>query len=291
MTISSRRFNLAFCGCGFLGMYQTGVVAALRTHANGMMDTVDKVGGSSSGSLNAAMLVCDVPVERSFEFGLRTAAKIRSNKWLIPWANLDKEVRECAAQCLPDDAHLRATDRLHVSVSTTGLPYFKNELVSSFSSREELIDALAQSCFLPMYSGFKPSYRGKRWAFDGSFTDNRPILQADADTDNIIVSPFAGKAAVISPALSDTGWTLFDISYKKTPFTVSKENLKRINPIMLIPPKTHQLKKLYITGYSDTKLFLQREGLYEEAAEPDVLHLFDEGTTVEQEKIKCEDLD
>ena len=51
------------------------------------------------------------------------------------------------------------------------------QLVSSFSSREELIEALAQSCFLPLYSGFRPSYRGKRWAFDGSFTDNRPVLQ------------------------------------------------------------------------------------------------------------------
>ena len=108
----------------------------------------------------------------------------------------------------------------------------------------------------------------------------------------MIVSPFAGKAAVISPTLSDSGWTLFDISYKKTPFSVSKENLKRLNPIMLIPPKTHQLKNLYIAGYNDTKLFLQGEGLYEDGREPDVLHLFDpELTTVDQAKIKFEDLD
>jgi len=283
MTISSRRFNLAFCGCGFLGMYQTGVVAALRTHAKGMLSRVDKIGGSSSGSLNAAMLVCGVPLERSFEFGLRTAHKIRSNKLKIPWANLDKEVRECAAECLPEDAHLLASSRLYISISTVGLPYFKNELVSSFSSRDELIEALAQSCFLPMYSGFKPAKRGNKWAFDGSFTDNRPILKAGPDTDNIIVSPFAGKAAVISPALSDIGWAFFDISYKKTPFTVSRENLTRLNPIMLIPPKTTQLQNLYIAGYSDTKLFLHKEGLYEDSAEPDVLHLFNtKSTTADQ---------
>lgn len=266
----ARRINLAFCGCGFLGLYHTGVVAALRTHAkNGMMKRTEKIGGASAGALHAAMIACDVPIEPSLEFGVRAATKIRDNMHKIPWADLDKEVRDCLETSLPENAHILATSRLFISI--TIFPEMTNEIISTFNSRADLIDVLAKSCYIPFYSGFKLPVNGEGWAFDGGFTDNLPILQ---DGDNILVSPFAGKAADISPALSDASPGLLDIVYRNTPFSVSSENFARIVRT-LIPSENSGLKKLYLAGYSDTKLFLKKKGMYERAPAPDVLYLFD----------------
>ena len=88
------------------------------------------------------------------------------------------------------------------------------------------------------------------------------------------MSPFAGKAADISPALSDASPGLLDIVYRNTPFSVSSENFARIVRT-LIPSENSGLKKLYLAGYSDTKLVLKKEGMYERAPAPDVLYLFD----------------
>jgi len=270
----ARRINLAFCGCGFLGLYHTGVVAALRTHAkNGMLARTDKIGGASAGALHAAMIACDVGIEPSLEFGVRAAEKIRANFYKIPWADLDKEVRDSLETSLPQNAHILATSRLFVSITTVGMngQRITNEVISEFSSRAELIDVLAKSCYIPFYSGFKLPENGEGWAFDGGFTDNLPILE---NGDNILVSPFAGKSADISPALSDANAGLLDIVYRNTPFSVSTENFARISKT-LIPPENKGLKKLYLAGYSDTKLFLKKKGMYEKAPAPDVLHLFD----------------
>ena len=54
---------------------------------------------------------------------------------------------------------------------------FKCQLVSNFESRKELIDALAQSCFIPFYSGFSVPKQGDEWIIDGSYTDNLPMFE------------------------------------------------------------------------------------------------------------------
>ena len=65
------RVNLAFAGCGFLGLYHTGVVAALRTNGSRFLEKVDRYSGASAGSLHALMLACNIPLEHSILMGLR----------------------------------------------------------------------------------------------------------------------------------------------------------------------------------------------------------------------------
>lgn len=69
-------------------------------------------------------------------------------------------LREGIEEILPTEAHSLATDRLYVSIthSESGT----NHIVSTFTSREELIKVLLASCFVPVYAGLKPvELRGK----------------------------------------------------------------------------------------------------------------------------------
>ena len=71
---------------------------------------------------------------------------------------------------LPDDAHVRASGRVHVAISRVR-PYggLRVQRVSEFRSREDLIDALMASCHLPLLANGKltTSFRGKV-VIDGS---------------------------------------------------------------------------------------------------------------------------
>jgi len=51
--------NISFCGCGFLGVYQLGVLKALQTLAPQFLASVHRVGGASAGSLVGAIMVCE----------------------------------------------------------------------------------------------------------------------------------------------------------------------------------------------------------------------------------------
>ena len=49
--------------------------------------------------------------------------------------------------------------------------------MSHFESKSELIDALAHSCFIPLYSGFSFPKQGNEWIIDGAYTDNLPLFE------------------------------------------------------------------------------------------------------------------
>ncbi len=72
---------------------------------------------------------------------------------------------------LPADAAAIVSGRLFVSLTDLS---FRNHLVSEFANREELADALACSCFIPAFSGYRvPRFRGRRF-LDGGLTNSLP---------------------------------------------------------------------------------------------------------------------
>lgn len=93
---------------------------------------------------------------------------------------------------LSDDILSKVNNRLYISLTKLNR---KNLVVSEFVSKEELIDALTCSCFVPAYSGYKiPKFRGVRY-LDGGITDNLP----KPSEHTICISSFSGKGKHISP--------------------------------------------------------------------------------------------
>ncbi|XP_036367011.1 patatin-like phospholipase domain-containing protein 4 isoform X1 [Octopus sinensis] len=189
--------NLSFCGCGFLGIYQLGVAYCLSRHGSGLLAKVERIAGSSAGSLIGAVLSIDRNlIADCVKFAYDLADEIHAQPLgvLTPKYSLMKSLEKFLDDKLPHNAHEMASGRLYVSV--TNMESRRNETLSHFSSRQELVQCLLASSYIPIYAGLKPPViRGKKY-LDGGWTNNLPSF---SEGRTIHVSPFAGWQDICPP--------------------------------------------------------------------------------------------
>ncbi|XP_021961349.1 1-acylglycerol-3-phosphate O-acyltransferase Pnpla3 isoform X2 [Folsomia candida] len=245
------KFNLSFAGCGFLGIYHVGVAACLKKYAPQLV--VHKASGASAGAIAACCLLCDAPLGQITKDVLRIATLARA-KTLGPFSpsfNIQKILKDGLEKILPEDAHIRVSGKLHISL--TRVYDRQNVIVSHFNSREELIQAVLCSAFIPFFSGFLPPMLKGFRHMDGGFTDNLPAL----DQHTITVSPFSGEND-ICPV--DDSAHLFHVNLANTSIELSRQNLYRFSRT-LFPPRPEVLSKMCQQGFDDTLRFLARNDL------------------------------
>ncbi|XP_055294234.1 patatin-like phospholipase domain-containing protein 4 [Moschus berezovskii] len=251
------RINLSFAACGFLGIYHLGAASALCKHGRKLMKDVNAFAGASAGSLvAAALLTAPQKIEECNKFTYDFAEEIRRQSFgaLTPGYDFMARLRSGVESILPANAHELAHGRLYVSISNTRTR--QNCLVSSFPSREDLVEVLLASSFLPIYAGLKPvEYQGQKWV-DGSFTNSLPILP---DGRTVTISPFSGRLDV-SP--QDKGQLHFHIRVTNQEVLLSVANLLRL-PRALFPPSRRTMESLYQRGFDDASRFLLKESWFE----------------------------
>ncbi|XP_051664733.1 omega-hydroxyceramide transacylase [Manacus candei] len=252
----STPFSLSFSGSGFLALYQVGVVQSLLELAPELLKSACKVYGSSAGSLIAAAVVCGIGLDDLKEFFFALAAEVRKTILgpLSPKCSLLANIKAVLQRMLPEDSYQLASGRLHISL--TRVADGQNVMASEFSSKEELIQALLCSCFLPIYCGFiPPSYRGVRYV-DGGFTGLQPVSSLEEPV--ITVSPFTGELDICP---RDCPAIFFCFQIFNGSVQISIENLCRIS-YALFPPSTMVLNDIFSQGYQDTALFLYRNNAF-----------------------------
>nr|KAF6492802.1 patatin like phospholipase domain containing 4 [Molossus molossus] len=183
--------NLSFSACGFLGIYHLGAASALCRHGQKLLKDVQAFAGASAGSLVASVLLtAPEKLEECGEFTYVFAEEIRRQALgaATPGYDFMARLRSGMESILPPDAHTLACGRLHVSI--TNARSGRNCLVSAFCSREDLLQVLCASSFVPIYAGLRAvEYRGQKWV-DGGLTDSLPILPGGR---TVTVSPFTGR--------------------------------------------------------------------------------------------------
>lgn len=243
----SREVSVALSGSGFLALYEVGALECLQKRWPRLLKTA-KISGSSAGSLLAACVVCEVPLDFVKNNFLETAKE--AQRWKLGPFSPKFKVSDYLNQgfeALPPDAHLRANNRLFVSL--TRIKDGQNVLISNWTSREDLIQCLICSCFIPGFSGYRlPSFRGERY-MDGGFTNNLPIPCEPC----ISIGPFEGKID-ICPASKN----------QNSPYLTIANETVAINPTNIMrfiqslkPPPTEILENFYQEGYWDAYSFLK----------------------------------
>ncbi|XP_031840225.1 brummer isoform X2 [Nomia melanderi] len=168
-----------------------------------------------------------------------------------PSFNVQAILLESLQKFLPNDAHIRVSGKLHISL--TRVYDGKNVIVSQFSSREDLLQALLASAFIPFFSGlFPPRFHGIRY-MDGGFSDNLPTL----DENTITVSPFCGESDICP---RDVSSQLFHVNFANTSIELSRQNIYRFARI-LFPPNPEILSNMCKQGFDDALRFLHRNNL------------------------------
>uniref|UniRef100_A0A8C3RTW1 PNPLA domain-containing protein n=1 Tax=Chelydra serpentina TaxID=8475 RepID=A0A8C3RTW1_CHESE len=216
--------SLSFSGSGFLINYQVGVVQALRELAPEIMRSASKVYGASCGSVVAAAVVC--LIKEFFHEAMEEVRKV-SKLNVCPGYRPLRIIEKGLSQKLPENSHQLASGKLCISV--TRLLDLQNVIISEYRSKEELIQAVICSCFLPVYCGFNPpSFQGMRY-IDGGISNVQP--GSDSET-MITVSPYTGEVDICPrdcPAYFNC------ISFFQSTFQLSVENVCRFS-YSIFPP-------------------------------------------------------
>ncbi|XP_047641997.1 1-acylglycerol-3-phosphate O-acyltransferase PNPLA3-like [Phacochoerus africanus] len=251
---SERGWSLSFVGCGFLGFYHIGVTRCLCERAPHLIRHAHRFFGTSAGALHCAVFLSGTSLDQTLEMlmGLVRSARSRSLSILHPSFNLSKRLRDGLRRILPDNIHQLLSGKLCISL--TRVSDGKNVLVSDFRSKEEVLDALLCSSFIPLVSGFiPPSFRGERYV-DGGVSDNVPFF--DSKT-TITVSPFYGEND-ICPKVKSTNFLHVDVT--KLNLRLCSENIYLISQA-LFPPDVKVLGEICLRGYLDAVRFLEENGI------------------------------
>lgn len=163
---------------------------------------------------------------------------------------------------LPENAHQLCSYRLGISL--TKLWDMDNEIVSVFTSRRDLIDAVLCGCFIPLWSGSLtlPLFRRQK-CIDGAYSNNKPKFNDQVPVRklgelyrHIEICPFASETDV-SP---HGEFSLFKMRVFGTRYCFNWRNIKRTCHAM-IPYTLRTYKRYLIGGYNDMKNFVLDSGL------------------------------
>ncbi|NXR61103.1 PLPL1 protein, partial [Rhadina sibilatrix] len=214
-------YSLLFRGCSFLITYEAGVFSALRNLSPDIMKSAYRIYGSSSGSAvaTAGLCGCDMGKGYRFLFILRKCYTKASCQF-SSIRGIQRLIKDTLDKFLPPNAHELVSGKLHIIL--TRLHDWRSVTVSEFASKEELIQAVMCSCFIPVYFGFSPpTFRGVRYV-DGELA----MWRADfVSRTTITVSAFAGEYD-ICPKDGPAAFLTFQLS--DCILQISKMNIRRL---------------------------------------------------------------
>ncbi|XP_053173940.1 omega-hydroxyceramide transacylase [Scomber japonicus] len=242
--------SISFSGSGFLATYQLGVAQCLLNYAPRILHTAPFVVGASAGSLVAAAVVCEMSLINIRDEMLNFAKQMKSFPLgpFNPSINVFHWLKNVLHKHLPSEAHQMASRRLAVAV--TRLSDGKTSVISEFHSKEDVVQALLCSCFVPGYCGMlPPSFKGEHY-MDGGFSSMQPVLPPLC-SHTLTVSPFSGETDICPP---DTP-CMWDVVVSGTTFKGNMANSKRVINA-LYPLALETLEQAYHSGYKDAINFL-----------------------------------
>nr|XP_013798030.1 PREDICTED: patatin-like phospholipase domain-containing protein 1 [Apteryx mantelli mantelli] len=148
-------------------IYQAGVLKALKELSPEILKSASRIYGVSSGSIVAALAVCKCDMD---EILPSFFSVLKNTNWLCLSSRMKvlHTLRSSLNKYLPTNAHQLVSGKLHIVL--TRARDWQNVVISEFASKEDIIQAVFCSCFLPMYCGFfPPLYHGVRY-IDGEFS-------------------------------------------------------------------------------------------------------------------------
>ncbi|NXS43964.1 PLPL1 protein, partial [Balaeniceps rex] len=213
-------FSVLFRGCSTLVLYEIGVVAALQELSPDILKSASRIYGSSSGSVLATLILCEWNAGKGSSVWKFWSCKRSFFVQLSLIGKICKILKDFLNKYLPMNAHQLVSGKLHVIL--THVRDCRSVLVSEFASREDLIQAIICSCFVPLCIGILPPvYHGVRY-MDGEFGMWRANFVSRT---TITVSSFAGEYD-ICPRDGPAAFFTFQLS--DCILQISKRNIYRL---------------------------------------------------------------
>lgn len=172
---SARPKQIIFGGCAGMYHYFLGIASILQEKF--YLDDV-VFGCVSGGSFPALALILGLPVKDLHETWNKEILRELNNSPLKAFSRLNGIVFEKSKKYIPFDAHLRAKDRLFISL--TEFPSLKNHIVHYWKTIDSLLDCIQASCFIPIFDTRFWTIFDQTKYIDGGLSNNKPIPYPDA---------------------------------------------------------------------------------------------------------------
>ncbi|XP_077998332.1 patatin-like phospholipase domain-containing protein 4 [Glandiceps talaboti] len=301
-------YNLSFGGTASVGTYHTGVAMSLHRHGQKILRNTLNYAGASAGAISAALLLTAPDKIQPMLVGTRKILDdIVKNKGINPTYDLTSKLKRLLTVQIPKDAHTNITDhnRLHIKVITfekvkdpspafnvndplawkmlgkkawdafVDIHEFKEEVITDFGSKDELVEVLSGSVHIPVWGGIKhPVYRGKK-LMDAGLKLHLPGRSDFIYAENIHVDCrrfHVGETITISSLYSDDVTVCppkLQCDDIKVGVTGQPINLTKWNYLYAQdayhPPSWENCKECYVRGYEDTKVYLTHADMFSKA--------------------------
>ncbi|MEW5306537.1 MAG: hypothetical protein WDW36_008994 [Sanguina aurantia] len=162
-------YGFSFSAGGLLFSYYIGIAAGLRDA--GVLLPETPVAGASAGSLIAACCKSGLPTDTIVAAFDDLALDCRTHGTRL---RLGPVLERVLTYALPEDIHARCEGVLHVAV-TRVFPNYGPLTISSFSSKQDVINTLLTSCHIPFFfnGNLVRAYRDAHY-YDGGLTQFLP---------------------------------------------------------------------------------------------------------------------
>jgi hypothetical protein len=167
--------QVVFGGCAGMYHYFLGIASVLQEK----FDLSDVIfGGVSGGCFPALALLLDLPVRELHETWNKEILREIDKSYLKAFSRLNKIVFDKSKKYMPSDAHIKARDRLFISL--TELPSLKNHIVHSWQTLDALLSCIQASCFIPIFDRRFWTVFDQMKYVDGGLSNNKPIPYPEA---------------------------------------------------------------------------------------------------------------
>ncbi|XP_072506536.1 patatin-like phospholipase domain-containing protein 5 isoform X2 [Notamacropus eugenii] len=250
-------WDVSFAGSGFMGLYHVGVIACLRERAPHLLNGTGRFYGSSVGTLCCLAVLTNKSMDFCCSNVMDIVKEVQKKSIGIfhPSYDILDFVKRRLQKYLPDNTHELASQRMGVSL--TRWPDGENVIITHFATRDELIQAVLCSIYLPFYCGvIPPKFQGKRYV-DGALSNNVPFVNLKR---TITISPFYGTVDICPES---TSASFHELNVFNASFQVCTRNF-HFGMMSLIPPEPEVIADVCRQGYLDALRFLERRGIIKE---------------------------
>lgn len=231
--------GFSFSAAGLLFPYHLGAAQCLMDR--GYITETTPLAGSSAGAIICAVIASGNTMQDALQVTKVLADNCRSKGTAF---RLGAVLKDVLVEFLPDDLHIRCNGRIRVAITQLSWRP-RGLLVDQFDSKEDVINAVITSSFIPGYLAPRPAtFFRNRLCIDGGLTLFMPPTSA-AETVRICAFPASRLG------LQDIG-----ISPDCNP--ENRASPRQLFNWALEPAADETLDKLYELGYLDAAVWAEQ---------------------------------
>ncbi|GAA0149508.1 phospholipase [Lithospermum erythrorhizon] len=236
--------GFSFSAAGLLFPYHLGVANFLIE--KGYIKETTPLAGSSAGAIVCAVIASGTSMQEALQATKMLAEDCRVGGTAF---RLGAVLRDVLEKFLPDDIHIRSNGRVRVAV-TQILWRPRGLLVDQFDSKEDLINAVFTSSFIPGYLAPRPATMFRnRLCIDGGLT--------------LFMPPTAAEQTIRVCAFPTSRLGLQGIGISPDCNPVGRATTRELFNWALEPADDDVLDRLFELGYSDAEIWAKENPVEE----------------------------